>query len=64
MASAILTEPMTTEDLLDLPDDGTERWLLRGELREKPRTVRNRWHSKVHSAAWLSRAVWGGFSRE
>ena len=47
MASAILSEPMTTEALLALPDNGTERWLLRGELREKPMTVRNRWHSKV-----------------
>ena len=26
---------MTTEELLALPDDGMERWLIRGELREK-----------------------------
>ncbi len=26
---------MTTEELLALPDDGTERWLLMGQLREK-----------------------------
>jgi Uma2 family endonuclease len=46
---------MTTEELLALPDDGTERWLIRGELREKrptvpgerPMTVRNRFHSRV-----------------
>jgi Uma2 family endonuclease len=25
---------MTTEELLALPDDGVERWLIRGELRE------------------------------
>jgi Uma2 family endonuclease len=43
---------MTTEELLALPDDGTERWLINGELREKrpaeggpPMTVRNRFHS-------------------
>jgi Uma2 family endonuclease len=38
---------MTTEEMLALPDDGTERWLIRGQLREKPMTVRNRWHSRV-----------------
>src|SRR5262249_38043519 len=45
---------MTTEELLALPDDGVERWLIGGELREKrppaggpPTTVRNRFHSRV-----------------
>jgi Uma2 family endonuclease len=38
---------MTTEELLALPDDGMERWLIRGELREKPMTVRNRFHSRA-----------------
>src|SRR5690242_1140644 len=46
---------MTTEEFLALPDDGVERWLIRGELREFPggnlqgkaMTVRNRWHSRV-----------------
>src|SRR5262249_54094281 len=38
---------MTTEELLALPDDGVERWLIRGQLREKPMTVRNRFHSRV-----------------
>jgi Uma2 family endonuclease len=49
------TTLMTTEELLALPDDGVERWLIRGELREKaptvpgerPMTVRNRFHSRV-----------------
>jgi Uma2 family endonuclease len=52
MASA--TTLMTTEELLAMPDDGMERWLIRGELREKrpqeggpPITVRNRFHSRV-----------------
>jgi hypothetical protein len=27
----------TTEQLLVLPDDGTDRWLIAGELRERPR---------------------------
>jgi Uma2 family endonuclease len=38
---------MTTEEMLALPDNGTERWLIRGELRERPMTVRNRDHSRV-----------------
>lgn len=38
---------MTTEELLAMPENGSERWLVAGQLREKPRTVRNRWHSRV-----------------
>jgi Uma2 family endonuclease len=38
---------MTTEELLALPRNGVERWLIRGELREKPMTVRNRFHSRI-----------------
>lgn len=50
---------MTTEEFLALPDDGVERWLIRGELREKSMTVRNRWHSRIMARmsyfliAWL-----------
>ena len=42
---------MTVEEFLALPDDGTERWLLRGELRptERTMTVRNRHHSEVEA---------------
>jgi Uma2 family endonuclease len=38
---------MTTEELLALPRDGVDRWLIRGQLREKPMTVRDRWHGRV-----------------
>lgn len=38
---------MTTEEMLALPDNGTERWLIRGELRERPMTVRNHDHSRI-----------------
>ncbi|MHB1422249.1 MAG: Uma2 family endonuclease [Gemmataceae bacterium] len=44
---ATVTAPMTTEELLALPDDGMERWLIEGELRERPMTVRNRFHSRA-----------------
>src|SRR3984957_8459279 len=41
---------MTTEELLAMPDDGVERWLIRGRLRENRSedvTRRNRWHGRV-----------------
>ncbi|HTU89433.1 MAG TPA: Uma2 family endonuclease [Gemmataceae bacterium] len=44
---ATVAAPMTTEELLALPDDGMERWLIEGELRERPMTVRNRFHSRA-----------------
>jgi Uma2 family endonuclease len=56
---AVTTTPklMTTEELLAMPDDGMERWLIKGQLREKypdfvdgkPVTVRNRFHCKTTS---------------
>jgi hypothetical protein len=33
MSAAPATSLMTTEELLALPDDGKERWLIRGQLR-------------------------------
>jgi ribosomal protein S27E len=47
MAVVEATTPMTMEQLLALPDDGVERWLIRGQLREKLMTYRNRWHSRI-----------------
>jgi Uma2 family endonuclease len=48
---------MTTEELLAMPDDGVERWLIRGQLREKHpaiegegMTVRNQDHSELTAA--------------
>jgi Uma2 family endonuclease len=49
MASVIEQAGMTTQELLALPENGVERWLIDGELREKPMTVRNRFHSSVMS---------------
>jgi Uma2 family endonuclease len=49
----VITEPriMTSEELLAMPDDGVERWLVEGRLREivteRPMTVRNRRHSRL-----------------
>jgi Uma2 family endonuclease len=44
---ATVATPMTTEEMLALPDNGMERWLIDGELRERPMTMRNRFHSRV-----------------
>jgi Uma2 family endonuclease len=56
MSTAV--SPMTTEELLAMPDDGVDRWLIAGELRERPvnlvgvsrerpMTVRNRFHCRA-----------------
>jgi len=37
--STILEPSTFTEQLLAMPDDGVERWLIDGELREKPMTI-------------------------
>jgi Uma2 family endonuclease len=55
---------MTTEELLALPEDGVERWLIWGHLREKRGedvTLRNRWVSRSQAqiigllGQWLDR---------
>jgi hypothetical protein len=38
---------MTAEELLALPDDGVERDLIEGRLRERAKTRRNRRHSRT-----------------
>jgi Uma2 family endonuclease len=56
---------MTTEEFLALPDDGVERWLIRGQLREaRPDregnrvTVRNRDHSDIMTRVAQHLANW------
>ena len=44
---ATVASPMTTEELLSLPEDGIDRWLIAGELRERPMTRRNRFRSRA-----------------
>jgi hypothetical protein len=38
---------LTTEELLAMPEDGVDRDLIRGQLRERPITRRNPWHSEA-----------------
>ncbi|HET6422702.1 MAG TPA: Uma2 family endonuclease [Planctomycetaceae bacterium] len=48
--STVLENIATIADYESLPDDGIERWLVRGQLRERPEngmTKRNRWHSQI-----------------
>ena len=48
MSTATAEKLMTVEEFLALPDDGVERWLIRGQLREKrdtDMTMRNKSHS-------------------
>lgn len=63
MNAATAPKRMTLEEFLALPDDGVERWLIRGELREKQdtdMTRRNKPHSITEAriatilGAWLA----------
>jgi Uma2 family endonuclease len=46
---ATTSSVMTTEELLALPDDGIDRELIRGELRESPMTTRSAPHCRAMS---------------
>ena len=49
--TAVLPPPlMTAEQLLAIPDDQMERDLIRGQLRERPMTKRNRFHAATEAA--------------
>ena len=51
---------MTVEEFLALPDDGVERWLINGELREGDATVtvRNWLHSSIMARLSLTLGKW------
>ena len=44
---AVGSQLMTTEELLAMPDDGVDRELIRGELRESRMTTRGTPHCRV-----------------
>ncbi|QJW97059.1 Uma2 family endonuclease [Frigoriglobus tundricola] len=63
MSTTATPKLMTAEEFLALPEDGVERWLIRGELREKrdtDMTRRNKPHSITEArlatrlGAWLA----------
>ena len=59
MSTATEKKLMTAEEFLALPDDGVERWLIRGNVWEITMTKRNRFHSTIegeitgHIWAWI-----------
>lgn len=42
---ATVATPITTAELLAMPDNRMECWLVEGELRERPMTTWNLFHS-------------------
>lgn len=58
MSTAEAPVLMTSEELLALPDDGMDRELIRGQLRERPMTLRNRWHSLTMTRTGRFLDVW------
>lgn len=55
---ATATQPLTTADLLAMPDDGKRRWLIKGELREEGMTIRNRFHSMAMANLSGDLVIW------
>ena len=49
---------MTAEELLALPDDGIDRELIRGELREYPMTTRSTPHCLAMTNLAMLLGVW------
>lgn len=49
---------VTAEDLLAMPDDGVERWIRNGELREGGMTIRNQFHSETLALVVFALHFW------
>lgn len=64
MATDAAARPMTTDDLLAIPDDGRRRWLIDGVIHEQraepefPVTIRNRFHSEAMANTATALNVW------
>ena len=55
---ATVAPTLTAEQVLAMPDDGVERDLIRGELRERPMTRRNRKQGRSNSRASYHLEAW------
>jgi Uma2 family endonuclease len=53
---------LTAAELMVLPEDGIHRELIRGELRERPMTTRNRKHSRVESR--VAQLLWNWLDQQ
>ena len=58
MSTVTAPRLMTNTELLAIPDDGMERNLIRGVLKEKPMTRRNRYHSSSEANLAYLLNVW------
>jgi Uma2 family endonuclease len=62
MMSTLVSPPeekfMTVEEFLAIPEDGISRELIRGELRERGMTTRNRFHGNVQSLVCTALQNW------
>jgi hypothetical protein len=45
--SVAIAAGLTVEEWHAMPDDGTDRELIRGKLKEQPKTHRNRFHART-----------------
>lgn len=46
------------EELLSIPDNGFDRWLIAGEVRERAMPTRNRFHSRIMTATSTELELW------
>jgi Uma2 family endonuclease len=61
MTTAVLEQPpvkVTTSDLLAMPDDGVERWLVNGVIQEVGMTMRNKHHTRAESKVSYHLEAW------
>jgi Uma2 family endonuclease len=58
MSTVSLPGRMTTEDFLALPEDGVDRDLIRGELREYAMTRRGRRHTRAAAKLVVVLSLW------
>ena len=47
MTTMLREKIWTTKEMLDLPEGGKDRWLIRGRMWESEKTKRNRFHSRT-----------------
>jgi Uma2 family endonuclease len=65
MSQVLAPKLLTTADLLAMPDDGVDRYLIRGHLRERGEpglTKRNCWHSQIE--ARIAYILWEWLERQ
>ncbi|HWG46208.1 MAG TPA: Uma2 family endonuclease [Gemmataceae bacterium] len=63
---ATVATPMTTEEMLAMPDNGMERWLIAGKLRERhpakrnsfQNPMRNRFYSRIMACVTTELELW------